>query len=205
MTQLKSKGLTINKTLKYIKPCLDLYGRSFQRDLDLIHIKGWFIGDFDYEIKNNVKINALFCVCDNYMSTHDFVRKYHDTETIFDYYSIGKDKICIIINLPNSIKTNIIELFKEGKYSELFDSQMIDDLFPKELRVKNEIINNEAYYIIKKHDLRKKKFAKILNEDFGVSITLDEKDDRELEYKPTLKDEILNFTKPKKSDYELLK
>jgi len=91
-------------------------------------------------------------------------------------YSVNSNEHIIEFSLPH----NIIDLFLQGKYSEIYkDEKRLEVL--KKINIKNIVQKtNESFEL----------FKNVVYEDFNVEI---ENDGRECDYPPIISQEIFNY------------
>jgi hypothetical protein len=129
-----------------------------------------------------LKLNGKSSYFLEYIRNQDFY--------IDDYiYDIHKKYHMFVLKLPSN---NIVIKFIEGRYSEMYNQEEVDQYFKKKIFNGKEEVFTPVYSILTKRDDYQDIFKKILNIDFGAdNITLNE--DAELDYPPFLESEIFNY------------
>lgn len=198
----KTGTIYSNKTLAYLLPCLFSYrpmitNELFSKNLSLLacgisdnkhqHYDNciYMVYDVNGGIKKGGYLNK-FKGREDFQESLKFIR---DTECYVDDYHfdniISGHKHCIVIKIPKEFR-NIIPLFKEGKYSEMFNIKQL------------KYIDSLSYVfgVITRTNKQKEKFREMIFESFNVSLTDEDMENREYDYPPNMKNEIFNY------DYE---
>lgn len=211
--QIQSGKLYENRTWKYVYPCLKSYGGVLKGYLNSLYKMAVTLGDSnaDFEEKHCIYIlvdtnisttqTSVGSYRENLSKFLDWVRfqPYYVIDYIFDGLETS-EKHMIVLRIPD-IYTKAVEKFKKGRYSEMYSSKEIRELFPyvsidnkeietrintKTKQVRNVLTKNKEYLPI---------FQKQVNEEFGVKCSLKDLEDHELDFPPVLKEEIFNFEK----------
>jgi len=198
-TTLKSGSDEIirNRTLSYLAPAIKFYDSTTAKCFADISVKGVGIGDALLDIE--VPPRSLFYLVQvptdptKYARAHTYFKTLDNYVTEYSYGELTGNLRMLVITLPSIVRENIIELFIQGKYSELYTPKQIEYIIPK-TSVVNKIENyNPIYSILKKSESYEKIFMQKLEKDFGVLPI--PYDGRELDYPPNLKMEIFNYQK----------
>ena len=211
--QIQSGKLYENRTWKYVYPCLKSYGGVLKGYLNSLYKMAVTLGDNNADFEER---HCIYILVDTNISTTqtsvgsyrenlskflDWVRfqPYYVIDYIFDGLETS-EKHMIVLRIPDTY-TKAVEKFKKGRYSEMYSSKEIRELFPyvsidnkeietrintKTKQVRNVLTKNKEYLPI---------FQKQVNEEFGVKCSLKDLEDHELDFPPVLKEEIFNFEK----------
>lgn len=164
----------INKTGKYLAPCIQKYGQEFIQRFTAISKIAYGIDDI-YSQQHN---NALFVLVDSKrrrFEFNSFLNYFRNHESYIDDYAydnpIFGNMYMLVIKIPKE-SYNTYKYFKEGKYSLMYSD---DD-------IKQLVSNPKTQMVLEKEPHYKKEFIEVLNKIFnGVSITEDELGNRELD------------------------
>lgn len=177
-----------NKTRKYILPCLKVYGDVFTNKISNVFKVAVGIGDI---IVDRCGINYekhIFVLLDPAIAHGfflDFLDWIRDQEMYEDDYVYGNIQKAtyhmIILRFPEKFWKQF-DIFKEGKYSEMYDLETIKSFF--------QIYPNEQKVLIKDRNYRIV-FTKKLNKEFGTTIQPEEWTG-ELDFPPTEKTDVFN-------------
>lgn len=220
--KVESGKLFLNRTWKYIYPALRVYGQDTINYLNSLIKLGVGIQDQNYEpehkedtpmifilIQTQLKESAQTAREKNYLKYIDefftFIRK--QVFYIDDYLYDIKDNCCyhmVVLRFPESFK-HTFGKFIVGKYSEMYHKTIIDKFFPiknlnkvynkKVFKVASSLGENlEIHSILKKDEDFKEEFLRIINDDFGLDMSLEELADREFDYPPDFEEEVFNYS-----------
>jgi hypothetical protein len=164
----------INKTGKYLAPCIQKYGQEFTQKFTAISKIAYGIDDLCSQKYNN----ALFVLVNSKRKSREFnsfLSYFRNHESYIDDYAydnpIFGNMYMLVIKIPKE-SYNAYKYFKEGKYSLMYSDDDIEKL----------ISAPNTYNVLTKQKHYKKEFIKVLNKIFnGVSITEDELGNRELD------------------------
>lgn len=175
-----------NKTLKYLTPCLIKYGNDFRQMYSSVFKIALGIGDMLIMDQEKKYEQHLFILIDTRLYPKQFVAFLNWVRDQFFYeddYVYGNIRATschmVVIRIPEEY-TQSISKFIEGKYSEMFSSQDIEELFQK--------YPDTAKVFKKDHNYRIK-FVKKLNRMYGTTVTTEEYSG-EVELPPTKKEEF---------------
>ncbi len=169
--------ILMNKTAKFIKPALRLYGIDFIKKMSSVYKLAYGIGDMfidkDYQQHIFILIDTKKC-SNHWVTTLDWIREqeYYEDDYAFDELVTGRLHM-IVLKLPDEID---LTLFMEGKYSKMYKSKELIELLDDETKA---IVIKDSNYRIK--------FLNKLKEQFKTTISIsDIHIDAELEIPPTI-------------------
>lgn len=211
--QIQSGKLYENRTWKYLYPCLKSYGGTLKTYLNSFFKLAVGLGDHNIDINED---NCIYILIDTnihspqqslqtyreYLSKFlDWVRfqPYYVTDYIFEGFDRG-EKHMLVLRLPDTYKESYIK-FKQGKYSEMYSSKDIDNLYPLivnsnkniEIKVNNNITNIKN--VLTKNSSHLELFRKQINDEFGTNLSLNDLKNHELDLPPSQNEEIFNYKK----------
>lgn len=202
-----------NLSKRYLSPILNAYSKEFISKFNLVaeSLLGIGIADFDYTTAKGIKIvsdNHLFFVFDikgfyaegkyekpalsegNFLEFLKFIREY--AYFVDDYYfnSVRGNEHCIVLRIPKKYEKAVVHM-RRGEYSKMYTP---DELKALKVTPKDRLGKpNYRYGVLRKTKEFKKFFEAELNEMFGTNITIDDKDDRELDLPYYDINEIFNY------------
>lgn len=162
-------GIHSNKTLKYLVPCLNKLGKDFMNRLDSVMKVAVGVGDMLITDEVNKFEQHLFILLDIRVASKFFIKflewireqDYYADDYV--YHNIQKTPYhMVVVKLPNDVA---ITKFLEGKYSEMFTQEEIQQLFAKDPDTKSVLIKDHNY---------KLEFVKKLNYMFDTTIKASE-------------------------------
>lgn len=211
--QIQSGKLYENRTWKYLYPCLKVYGGTLKTYLNSFFKLAVGLGDHNIDINED---NCIYILIDTnihspqqglqtyreYLSKFlDWVRfqPYYVTDYIFEGFDRG-EKHMLVLRLPDTYKESYIK-FKQGKYSEMYSSKDIDNLYSLivnsnkniEIKVNNNITNIKN--VLTKNSSHLELFRKQINDEFGTNLSLNDLKNHELDLPPSQNEEIFNYKK----------
>jgi hypothetical protein len=163
--------IILNKTKKYLAPCLNAYGKEFTDKLNAVFKVGIGIGDMIL-INNNIQYEQhIFILIDTklaptqWKSFIKWIKKQDmfEDDYSFDNISTGQFHM-VIIKLPESCY-KAAQLFKKSQFSKMFSVTEVEQYFINKPDEKGVLIKDDNYRI---------KHTKILNEMFGTTINPEE-------------------------------
>lgn len=210
--QIQCGKLYENRTWKYLFPSLKSHGDFLLKNLSKLFKLGVGIGDSNIKIEEGNCIYILIDVkiplsseeeikkyTENFAKFLDWVsyQHYYVRDYLFDNMC-GSEKHMVVLRLPMLHDIAYIK-FIRGKYSEMYTSKVIDKYFnlksnPNkniEKEINNKIKNTRS--ILKKDKEYIQAFCDIVNKDFNTEVTPYIYRNAELDYPPTLKDEVFNY------------
>ncbi len=190
-TTKELKSIHLNKTSKYLLPCLKEYGEDFTSKLNNVYKIAVGIGDIIISNRGIKHEKHVFILADSSIAIEfflNFLEWVKEKPMYEDDYVFGNivtsNYHMIIVKLPEKCY-NTFETFKLGKYSEMYKKEDVDRLFKDKYQFKRVILKNHNYKI---------KFVRELNEFFnlrGEHEIIPSEYDGELDFPPD-KDEIFN-------------
>ena len=193
--QIQLGVIYVNKTFKYLIPCLKLYGNTFVTKLNSIFnlafgLHDAFLDGTEYENQKLIYIlsdkmyqPAKFQQFLNYVKHQN----YYVMDYAFDDQEKGRQHM-IVIKFPES-HFNVYDKFIDGKYSDMYTTNEILHFFTKE---------GESKDVINKAPSMKPVLIERIFNSFGTVIT--EKDitvyGMEYDFPPEMQKEIFNYKKP---------
>lgn len=190
MMKIQLGEIAMNKTKRYLAPCLKSYGDEFGLKIHSIWKIAIGIGDiitvksnisFEKHIfilvypKNNIKIfnNFMNWIKDQPMYEEDYA---------FDHIKNGHLHM-LVIKLPEDCYHSY-ETFKKGDYSKMYTPEELQEFFDQE---------SDTFKILIKDHNYKLKFSSMLKKEYDIDLTPEEIDDK-FEFEFPIKDveEIFN-------------
>lgn len=168
-------SIAMNKTKKYLLPCLKYYGEDFEQKFHAMWKWAVGIGDI-ITIKSNVQFEKhIFILADMKRNTETFndfqlwIREqpYYADDYAFDNLLTGHLHM-FVVKLPEKFY-DAFETFKKSEFSKMFSHKDLYDFFSDKPDVVQVVIKDHEY---------KLKFAKQLQEQFNVYLREDEIDDK---------------------------
>jgi len=201
-----------NKTHTYILPVINDYGTDFvNKFAKNIKPIAYTIGDMSHDI-NYMENNYLYVTCtmntsieydkkmfnpeifDRFKYFLDWVKNYNFFVTDYVQGDVKDNKYTFVFNLPNGYE-NLKSKFLKGKYSQMYSPEQLERIVNKKFtRGDIEYLSN-VYRVLTKDPAYLSIFNKKIEEDFGDNVEI--QDDRELDYKPQIHQEVLNYNKLK--------
>lgn len=165
--------IVINKTKKYLTPCLKNYGTEFEQLYNSIFKVGLGIGDLVL-IRSNISYEQhVFILIDIDRSKHHFIKflDYVKNEAMYEddyaYDDIQHGNLhMVVIKLPESCYKATYQ-FKKSQFSKMFTSDEVKRYFKEHSDEKAVIVKDNNYRI---------KFATMLNSMYETNMNPDEFD-----------------------------
>ncbi len=198
-----------NKTHTYILPVIRDYGEEFVDSLAYkLRPIAYTIGDMSHDV-NYLENNYLYITCtmntsveyerkifnpeiyENFRMFVDWVKSkpYYVTEYVQG--NIANNRYTFVFSMPDEF-ISLKRKFMEGSYSKIYDKAQIARLIPKKFKRGDIEYLSSVYRVVTKDSSYLPIFNKRLAEDFGTSVEID--DDRELDYRPQVHQEVLNYS-----------
>lgn len=201
-----------NRTYKYLSPAMKLYGEEFIIKLRLLYGLAIGIQDFglnitpeERKIENNIyyvfDVNGQYtygkhvdiekCRIDFY-KVLSWLREqdYFVKDYPFDSGRKGSQHV-IALKLP---KENLMTLFLDGKYSQMYTKDELNKIVNKTVKVLREEIPNPIYSVLSGSEEFRLNYLDILNKTFNSKLSLDDiKHHTEYDIPPFVKNEILRW------------
>lgn len=171
--KLQVSSIVINKTHKYLLPCLLEYGEEFSFQYHKVWKAGVGIGDI-ITIKSNIQFEKhIFVLLDSQRNLGTFenfmiwVREQSMYEDDYAYDNLLSGSLhMLVLKLPEKFYTSY-DLFKQSKYSKMYSVEQVNKWVSS--------ASNRAV-LIKDHNY-KIEFAKQVKDRFGVDLKAEEIDD----------------------------
>lgn len=110
------------------------------------------------------------------------IREHEDYLT--DYPGDWNSDTHVVLFATNHRQKRQIISFMNGKYSEIFTDTEL-----RRFKIREDSF---IYSVIKKTEERKREFEELVNRSFDTNLVIEDDDDRELFFKPSPQEEILN-------------
>lgn len=181
-TMVLERGIVINRTLKYLVPALKMYGEKFIAAVNSLNIKGFVLGD-----SNDLNFNYIGLIIYAGNKSVESFKAAHVEYTV----PYREDLEIMFVKNP---KIDKVELFLQGKYSELYTSTEIDRFIKKTVKRGNVEYYTDVYSVLTRQPTYQSVFCNKINQDFHTNHSLEdlELSDKELDYPPVLGQEIAN-------------
>lgn len=164
--EIQLGNIYINKTKKYLLPCLKEYGEEFINKIENLFKLGIGIGDFNL-IEMGITLDRhIFILVDTNLSRKHFnstikwlrSQEYFAFDYSFDDIHNGHLHM-IVIKLPEKYHETHSK-FTNGKFSEMYSSEDLEKLFS----------NKEELKIFKKDEDYKVQFVSQVNEIYWTNV-----------------------------------
>lgn len=167
--------IVINKTKKYLAPCIKAYGPKFESEINAITKVGVGIGDI-ITVKSGVKFEKhLFILVDTSTKTKIKVfnkfltwvkdQVMYEDDYVFDDVQTGNFHMVIIKFPEKYYKT--FETFKLSQFSKMYSRQDVNRFFAERPEIQKVLIKDNNYKI---------DFVKQLNKLFEATVPHEEFD-----------------------------
>lgn len=171
-------GRTKNNTYKYLLPCIYKYSPILTNAiLQLSNTEFYYKDKFNPSITECLFIKVKF----NGSNT-PLINKIKESIHFVDSYlysDVSTKEYILILSLPKDC-IEAYHLFEEGKYSKMYSYDFLNELLEKKR------ISKSAYNVLAKTKEGKKKFIKILEDEFKVSLKKEW--EKEYDFKPISQD-----------------
>lgn len=180
----------MNKTKRYLTPCLRTYGETFINRYSGVFKVAIGIGDI-VAIKSGVSFEKhLFILLESktnfqsYITFMKWIREQEFFEEDYAYDHIAKGHLhMVVIKLPEECYNAHDNLLK-GKFSEMYSPEELKKFFDE---------SSEEYKVLIKDHNYKLDFSKKLKEEYEIDLTPDDIDDKfEFEFPIKEIEEIFN-------------
>lgn len=186
--------IVLNKTKRFLLPCLKNYGREFGDKISSVFKVAVGIGDIILKQSGISYEKHVFILVDTHRSNKhwlQFINYLKEQDEIYEddyvYDSISKTTLhMIVIKLPVQCYKPA-ELLKKSQFSSMFSKKEIDDYFINN-DVKNILVKDHNYRIV---------YTEKLNREWGTNIHPNELEG-ELEMPFRKEDEMFNSNINKK-------
>jgi len=185
----------VNKTWRFLLPCLRGHGNNFVEKFNLIFKLGVAIHDIILDGSDMSEGRNILIMCDKEHKKEDY-EKFLDWIKLQDYYRGSycpnseveySRKEVIIIQVPKQFYS-AYDYFLKGEYSKMYTEEQIEALFSS--KDKKEVLN-----ILKKTEEAGNAFVKSIENEFGEEGVPLEEIEGEYEFPLVRKEEILNCCK----------
>jgi hypothetical protein len=194
----------LNKTWKYLLPCIKEYGPLFSSKIATVFKLAVGVGDAFLDSEDITSKRAIYLLLDKKVQPAKFIlfmdwiqnQPYYMFDYSFDDVLKGRRHI-LVIEVPEMYH-NSYDYFMEGRYSEMYSSKEIRKLFGKyDNDNKYSTIWVEARETMLRSPELRKPFIEKLKENFGNSLDIKEIDlhDAELDLPIVKGEEIFNYNK----------
>lgn len=183
--------IVMNRTKKYLLPCLKAYGKEFEDYFNSISKVAVGIGDM-LLIESGIRYEKHIFILVNTAKNKGFTRKFlswvRDQDMYEDEYAYDSihqgNLLMVVIKLPLECY-KAAELFKHSQFSKMFTLQDIENYFKEHPETKKVLVKDQDYRV---------EYAGQLSNEWGTDI-----DPKELEGELDLpirkEDETFNSTK----------
>ena len=176
----------MNKTTKYLAPCLRDYGEMFRNKIRSVSKLAIGVGDMVLIDKNVALEKHIFILIDTKTNVTTFIdflayiriQDYYEDDYIFDDANTGR-KHMVVISIPEKY-TKTLDNFKNNKFSEMYTLEDVNRLFKED--VQKVLIKDHNYKV---------EFGKNVNKIYNSTVEAEEWDG-ELDFPINLKEEIFN-------------
>ena len=187
--EIKLGNIYINKTKKYLVPCLREYGQDFTSRVSNLYKLAMGIGDFALEEMGKKFKNHIFILVDANLSQTTFLatlnwlklQEYHAFDYAYDDIHLGHLHM-LVIEVPGKYLPTL-ENFKEGKFSKMYVTEEFIHLFEHD---------SEQVKVFTKDKEQMFKFVEKVNTIFNTNVE-PEKWDGELEFPILTEEEYFNL------------
>lgn len=191
VTKIQIGNILMNKTKRFLTPCLKSYGQEFENRFNATWKIAVGVGDI-ITVKSGVIFEKhLFILCDTESNTQTFIgfRDWLKTQEhiyaddyVFDHVTNGYRHM-IVIKIPQEFH-HAYETFKEGYYSQMYTFDEVKKFFNQTSDIAKILVKDHKYKVI---------FTQKLREEFNVNISPEEIDETfEFELPPYWNDELFN-------------
>lgn len=201
----------INRSYKYLSPCMKLYGEEFITKMRLLCGLAIAIQDFGYNTTPESRIfeNNIYYVIDT-NGEYTFGKHINVEKSKIDFFMViswlrqqdfyvrdypldsGKSgsQHIIVLKLP----LDLIGKFINGDYANLYDKHTLDLIVPKTVKVIRTEELNPVYAVLSKDDSYLPTYLKQLNDEYNTRLTVDDiKHHTQFDIPPLPKNEIIRW------------
>lgn len=183
-------SIVLNKTNKYLMPCLKAYGNDFAFRFHSIWKVAVGVGDV-VTVKSNIILEKhIFLLLDTtaYRSAYNLFMAWivnqsmYEDDYAFDNILNGKLHM-LVLKIPEQ-HYNAIENLRKSEFSKMYSQVDLEEYFADKPQIKKVLIKDHSY---------KFEFSKQLETAFNVNLSVEEIDDKmELDLPFNEKDEVFN-------------
>lgn len=189
--EIKIGQTYMNKTYKYLRPALKLYGSTFVAKFNSFNKLAYGVHDTLLDGTPIQLQRTVFVLLDKFVkpaifnNIMDWMR--HQEYYITDYPFDGLDgrQHILVLEFPEKYG-DIYDKFLEGKYSEMYCFDEVESFFPNDTA--------EAKHVVIKSRKARAEFIVKVNQEYGSAITDFEKGQKvEYDFPLRKKEEYFNF------------
>lgn len=183
-------SITINKTKKYLAPCLKVYGTEFEKKISSVWKIGLGIGD-TVTIKSNILFEKhIFILCEVNKDVNSFLRfmewikeqDMYEDDYVFDDIKNGCLHM-LVVKLPEECYESF-ETFKRSQFSKMYSKEDVQKFFDSNSDTIKVLIRDHNYKV---------EFSNTIKKEYGVDLPVSEIDDNfELDFPLTEHEEVFN-------------
>ena len=189
---IKIGDFYVNKTWKYLMPCLQGYGDAFVQKFNPLFKLAVGIHDKTVDGTFLEKGHNIFILCDSKYLEKDFesfllwvrTQEYFVADYCFDADFTKSRKRMIVLQVPENFKKTY-EHFIKGEYSKMYDEDVVKTLFGSGNK-------DQEFKILTLDSSLKGDFIKRVNEEFGTSVYKFDEELKEYEFPLVTKEEVFN-------------
>jgi hypothetical protein len=195
--QIQLGTLYVNKTFKYLVPCLKLYGETFVTKLNSVFNLAFGIHDSVLDGTEFEGQKLIYILSDKLHQAAKFQnflnytkhQPYYVMDYAYDDIEKGR-KHMIVVKFPEDL-FEAYDKFIEGKYSKMYTKDEISMFFRKEGESKDVITRNIKMIPV---------FIERIKESFGDTTEITKKEilneAMEFDFPPERQKEFFNYKKP---------
>ena len=195
--QIQLGTLYVNKTLKYLIPCLKLYGDTFVTKLNSVFNLAFGIHDAVLDATDYEHQKLIYILSDKlhqparFQNFLNYVKhqSYYVMDYAFDDIEKGR-KHMLVIKFPES-HFEVYNKFVDGKYSKMYTEGELAKFFISDSEPKNVLTRNSKIVPA---------FIEKIKDSFGrtTEITMKEiiNEGMEYDFPPEVQKEIFNYKRP---------
>ena len=181
----------VNKTWRFLMPCLQGYGESFVSRFNPIFKLG--VGIHDTIVENTPIANGsnIFILCDRKYLEKTFdiflawvkTQDYYVTDYCPDINFEKSRKLMLVLKIPKEFEKSY-QHFLKGEYSKMYSIEHLNTLF---LSVPSRL---KEYKILTLDNSLKEEFIQSINTEFGTTMRNFDEPVKELELPLVLEEEV---------------
>lgn len=184
----------VNKTWRFLIPCLRGHGNVFVKKFNPIYKLAVGIHDSLLDGSQISNGRNIYLMLDKKYRPNDY-NKFMEYIVCQDYFRadycpdseiISSRKHIVVIEVPE-IYNNAYDMFLQGRYSEMYTPEQLNNLFSGDTRKKD-------YEILSKSGNALSEFIKNVNQEFDVKSSKKDFYGSECEFPLIKKEEIFNYT-----------
>lgn len=168
--QIEIGKLYVNKTYKYLLPCLKVYGPTFQTKINSIFNLAFGVHDTVLDGTHYESQRLIYMLCDKMYKPAKFEnflnyvkhQEYYVTDYPHDDFETGR-KHMIVVAFPEKY-ADVYDKFIESKYSKMYCKDEVDYFFPDN--------DSEAKNVIRRTTTMGQIYIQKIFNSFGTRLTL---------------------------------